>query len=99
MVVFSVREPLSPDAATALIRSVLKEGQVARSQHAADEMLADGLTLVDCTNVLRAGAVTDPADLIKGTWRYRVQTKRITVVVAFRSEQELVIVTTWRNKQ
>jgi len=94
-----MREPLTPDAARALIRSILREGQVARSQHAADEMLADGLTLVDCVNVLGAGAVTEPADFINGSWRYRVSTRRITVVVAFRSEQELVIVTTWRNKQ
>jgi hypothetical protein len=46
-----------------------------------------------------AGAVTEPADLVKGTWRYRIHTNRLSVVVAFRSEQEVVIVTAWRNKQ
>lgn len=94
-----MNEPLSPDAATALIRRILKEGQVAVSQHATDEMQADNLTTVDCANVLRAGAVKQPADLERGTWRYRMETARITVVVAFRSEQELVIITTWRHKR
>jgi hypothetical protein len=94
-----LKEPLSPDAATALIHTITRTGQVAFSQHAIDEMRADDLTLVDCVNVLRAGAVRQPADLIHETWRYRIQTNRITVVIAFRSEHELVIVTAWRHKK
>ena len=31
------------------------------------------------------------------TRRYRVETSKITVVIAFRSEQELVVVTAWRS--
>ena len=72
---------------------------MAFSQHAINEMRADKLNLVDCVNVLRAGALRQPADLEKGTWRYRVQTNHITVVIAFRSEGELVIVTAWRRKR
>ena len=94
-----LKEPLSPDAATALLHKVIREGQVACSQHAADEMRADDLDLVDCVNVLRAGAVSEPADLINGTWRYRIHTNRMTVVVAFRSDAEIVIVTAWREKR
>jgi hypothetical protein len=71
-----MKEPLSPDAATALIHAILREGQVACSQHATDEMRADDLTLVDCTNVLRAGAVIGPAELTRDTWRYRVRAPR-----------------------
>jgi len=59
-------------------------------------MLADDLTTVDCENVLRGGVVR-PGELEHGTWRYRVETSRITVVIAFRSVQELVIVTAWRS--
>ena len=94
-----MKEPLSPDAATALIRSILRGGQVAISQHATEELLKDDLTSVDCANVMRAGCVSEPADLIKQTWRYRVHTARITVVVAFRSDDELVVVTAWRAKR
>jgi hypothetical protein len=56
----------------------------------------DDLTTVDCENVLRGGVVR-PGEFEHGTWRYRVETSRITVVVAFRSEGELVVVTAWRS--
>ena len=32
----------------------------------------------------------------KREWRYRVQTNRIAVIVAFDSETELTVVTVWR---
>jgi hypothetical protein len=96
-----VNEPLSPDAATALIRKILKEGSVEwlTARHALDELAKDGLTVVDATNVLRAGYVSQAADLIKDTWRYRCETSRMVVVVAFRSETELAVVTAWRKKR
>ncbi len=89
-------EPLAPDAARRLIREILRVGRFTYSKHAKDEMLADDLTTVDCENVLRGGAVR-PGEREHGTWRYRVETSRITVVVAFRSERELVVVTAWRS--
>ena len=58
-------------------------------------MEADDLKAGDCLNVLRGGWV-EPAELEAGTWRYRVATQRIVVVVAFRSETVLVVVTAWR---
>jgi hypothetical protein len=42
------------------------------------------------------GGVVQPPELERGTWRYRVLTNRICVVVAFRSDDELVVVTAWR---
>ena len=54
------------------------------------------LTTVDCVNVLRAGVV-DPPELENGTWRYRVRGGWINVVVAFRSEDTLVVITAWRT--
>ena len=89
-------EPLAPDAAKRLIRDILKSGRFTYSKHAKDEMLADDLTTVDCENVLRGGVVR-PGEQERGTWRYRVETSRITVVFAFRSERELVVVTAWRS--
>ncbi len=64
-----------------------------------DEMANDRfgpLIEADCVNVLRAG-VAEPPEFEKGSWRYRVNTNRICVVVAFRSETYLVVVTTWRK--
>ena len=59
-------------------------------------MLDDDLTTVDCENVLRGGVVR-PGEYENGTWRYRVETSKITVVVGFRSAQELMVVTAWRS--
>jgi hypothetical protein len=59
------------------------------------EIAKDGLTTVDCVNVLRGG-VPRPGEYESGSWRYRVETAKITVVVAFRSENEVVVVTAWR---
>ena len=89
-------EPLASEAAKRLIRDILQSGRFIYSKHAKDEMLEDDLTTVDCENVLRGGVVR-PGEYENGTWRYRVETSKITVVIAFRSEQELVVVTAWRS--
>jgi hypothetical protein len=88
-------EPLDPARARQLIRRILQTGTVAFSRHALQEMANDHITTVECTNVLRGGVV-EPPELVSGTWRYRVRTARIYVVVAFRSEARLVVVTAWR---
>ena len=90
-------EPLAPEAAKRLIREILKSGRFIYSKHAKDEMLDDDLTTVDCENVLRGGVVR-PGEREHGTWRYRVETNKITVVIALRSERELVVVTAWRSR-
>ena len=73
-------------------------GEVVSSKHAAEEMRKDNLTMVDCINVLRGGIV-EPGELERGTWRYRVHTERIWVVVAFRSETRLTVVTARRSRR
>ncbi len=93
-----MREPLSPPEARRLIRAILATGEVVSSRHATREMEKDDLTMVDCINVLRGGVV-EPAEWENGTWHYRVHTQRIWVVVVFRSEKRLVIVTAWRTRR
>lgn len=90
--------PLETAVAKKLIRHILEAGTVTPSGHALKEMKKDDLTTVDCTNVLRGGVV-EPPEFEKGTWRYRVKTNRVCVVIAFRSKQELRIVTAWRIQQ
>ena len=94
-----MKEPLSAEVATALIHEIARNGDVAWSQHATDALVGRTLSTVDCVNVMRCGAVTTPPSLEHDTWRYRVQTNRICVVVGFRSETELVVVTAWRIKR
>jgi hypothetical protein len=88
-------EPLAPHTAKQLIRQILQTGRFTYKKHSRGEMLADDLTTVDCENVLRGGVVR-PGEYENGTWQYRVETSRVTVVVAFRSKNELVVVTAWR---
>ena len=92
-----MKEPLRPDEARRLIRQILTKGVVSPSDHTCREMANDALDLSDCLNVLRAGVVEE-AELCKGTWRYRMRTSRIVVVVAFRGEAHLRIVTAWRAR-
>jgi hypothetical protein len=85
------------DAATArtLLREILASGRLWYSRHATDKMARDQLTTVDLVNVLRAGAV-EPSEFEHGSWRHRVKTNRICVVVVLVSAREAVVVTTWR---
>ena len=88
-------EPLDPPRAKQRIRDILANGSVSFLNHALEEMDKDKLTAVDVTNVLRGGVV-DPAEFENGSWRYRVRTARIAVIVALRSDTELRVVTAWR---
>lgn len=91
-------EPLDLARAEQLIRAILSSGETVFSNHALDEMPNRDLTAQDCKNVLRGGWV-ESSELEKGTWRYRVRTARMCVVIAFRSESRLVVVTAWRDER
>jgi hypothetical protein len=94
-----MNEPLSPTDAKKAILSIIEDGAVSFSKHALEEMAKDNLNDQDALNVLRAGIV-EPAEIEKGSWRYRVRTPRgLYFVVAFRSETELRVVTAWRKRQ
>ncbi|MBI3448996.1 MAG: DUF4258 domain-containing protein [Acidobacteria bacterium] len=90
-------EPFSPTQARQRIRRILLSGSFSYSSHALREMEKDGLAPIDCVNVLRA-AIVEPAEFEHGSWRYRVRSAYIWVVVAFRSESELRVVTAWRGR-
>ena len=91
-------EPLKPPDARKLARAIVENGVVEFSGHAKEEMANDELQSTDCLNLVRAG-VFEPAEHIKGEWRYRVGTARICVVIAFASETRLRVVTAWRIKR
>ncbi len=77
---------------------ILQKGKIAVTTHAKREMANDNLIMTDIINVLRCGQVNEPGEFENNSWRYRVHTSRICVVVAFRSETVLVVVTAWRKK-
>jgi len=91
-----LEEPLNPSRVRKLVGKILDEGEVEFSGHALEEMAKDDLTELDVINVLRGGRA-EPGEFERGTWRYRMLTSRICVVVAFRSDDWLVVVTAWRE--
>ena len=93
-----IQEPLDGHAARKLIQKILPELNGVRfCTHALDEMAKDCLEEVDVINVLRAGLITEPAEYKNGSWRYRVRARNVFVVVTFRSESQITVITTWRK--
>lgn len=96
-----VTRRLSQNHARKLISSILGSGIVTPSRHAMNEQATDkhgAFAMTDVMNVLQHGRIFEPGEMENGTWRYRVHTERFCVVVAFRSESELVVVTNWRKR-
>jgi len=91
----ALTEPLRPAEARKLLRDILASGEVVFTSHALDEMEKDGISQAEGIAVLRSGVV-EPAELERGSWRYRVRSHRMCVVAAFRSEVAAVVVTAWR---
>lgn len=91
-------EPFSPTKVKSLITVILQRGVLGFSKHAQEEMAKDNLTEVDVRNTLRGG-VPQEGEFERGSWRYRIQTKLMAAVIAFRSELHAVVVTAWRNKR
>lgn len=89
--------PLKPAEARRLIAGILSGGRLIFSRHAREEMASDRMVEQDAINVLRAGSV-DPAEMERGSWRYRVHTLRFCVVVTFDEATAAVVVTAWRKK-
>ena len=100
--------PLRALEARTYLRRLLDQGIFVVSDHARREMKKDDLTDADAINIVRGGVVREP-EWENGSWRYRVDTPRMCVVVAFDpepdtlpakeadlTEVELVVVTAWR---
>jgi len=94
-----LKEPLPADEAKRLIVRAIDSDRVDfRQTHARDEMADDDLSIRDVLRVLRGGVV-EPGELHRNTWRYRVRTSWAYVVVTFRTEDNVVVVTAWRMKR
>jgi len=82
-----------------LLLEILASGRLFYSRHAEEEMAHDDITKGDVLNVLRGGQITEPAEHVHGSWRYRVHTRALCVVAAFAAEDAAVVVTAWRKKR
>ena len=89
---------LPEEQARKLAVRILREGRTVFTKHCRKEMADDDLLETDVVNTIAGGLITEPGEIsLRGGWRYRVRTRRITVVIEFRSDEEMVVVTAWRE--
>jgi hypothetical protein len=72
------------------------------SNHARNEMTNDGLTTVDIWNVIKSpdSRILDEGELERGSYRYRLETNYIMVVIAFHIDGTgFNIVTVWDKRK
>jgi hypothetical protein len=69
------------------------------SGHCRKELQNDALTTGDFVNVLHGGRIIHDPEFVTGTWRYRVVTPNIVVVIAFAEGPRIRGVTAWRVKR
>ena len=94
-----VTRRLAQKEARKLLSEILASGVLHFSNHARKEMAVDNLTQNDVLNVLAGGHITEPGELVNGSWRYRVRTDQIGVVVAFADSGRVAVVTAWRTRR
>jgi hypothetical protein len=90
-----VNQPLQATEARSQIRQILDHGALLVSRHFKQKLRQQHMVMSEVLSALRNGTV-DEAEWENGSWRHRVRTSRLVVVVAFASESELALVTTWR---
>lgn len=72
------------------------------SRHALGELVNDRLTTTDAINVLKSPAskIYDDGELEKGSYRYRLETNNIVVVVAFSDDgMSITVITAWDKRR
>lgn len=94
---------LQKEEARKLLAKVIrsKDCFVVFSKHARDELKKDDIPTSHVFNVLASSdaQILGDGELEKGTYRYRVETKNICVVIVFKSDTEAMVVTAWRKKR
>ena len=97
----TLSHPLNNTTAKRIIGELLTTGKYILIPHALKALQEDGLTTVDCVNVLRGGWVVQ-SEMKGGAWRYRIVTQRIAVIVEIELEsepQELTVITVFRLRE
>jgi hypothetical protein len=71
------------------------------SSHALEELINDGLTTIDVLNILKShqSRICKEGEFEKGSYRYRVETKNLVVVIAFhKAGNGITVVTAWDKR-
>lgn len=96
-----VTSSLNPNQARKWLSEVLNScgvRVVSLSRHCRMEMQNDRLIPEDIYQVLRDGKIYDFPEFEKGSFRYRVETERICVIVLFEEPNFIWCITTWRKR-
>jgi hypothetical protein len=93
-----VTSRLSPGQARKIISAILNNNSnlISFTKHAREQMFDRNLKTGDVLNVLKAGKIWQDPELVNESFRYRVCTLKITVVIAFRKPNNIVVITAWR---
>jgi hypothetical protein len=96
-------QKMARSEAIKLLRKIVasKDTTIRFSDHARKELANDNLTSIDAENVLGSphSRINSEGELENGSFRYRVETSNILVVISFTSFTSLVVVTAWRKKK
>lgn len=94
-----VTSRLNPGQARKVLAEIFNHNPnlISFTKHAREQMRERDLKSGDVLNVLKAGKIFSEPEEINGSFRYRVQTKKITVVIAFKKPNHVVVVTAWRD--
>ena len=94
-----VTSRLSPAQARKVLAEIFNHSPnlVSFTKHAREQMQERDLKSGDVLNVLKGGKILSEPEYENGSFRYRVQTKKITVVLAFKKPNHVVVITAWRD--
>ncbi len=67
------------------------------SKHGLHQMKERNIRTGDILNILKAGDIYQDPELENGTYRYRVETHKMIVVIAFRKPNHITVITAWRK--
>lgn len=97
--IVDVTSRLSPMQARKVLAEIFNHNSnlISFTKHAREQMCERDLKSGDVLNVLKAGLIYNVPECINESFRYRVQTKKITVVVVFKKPNHVVVVTAWRE--
>ena len=79
-----------------------RPGNVSFSKHAEQELIKDGLTTADALNVLTSptAKILNDGEEERGSYRYRLETGNLLIVVAFSEDGlNLTVVTAWDKRK
>lgn len=95
-----VTSRLDPNQARKWLSEILNSGGirvVKFSKHCREEMHNDSLIPIDVYNVLKFGQIHSYPEFENGSYRYRVETQKVVVVIIFQEPNWVHCITTWRK--